>query len=136
VSLHDNYTNTQTELANNTLYDFTVDTSNAASIAVNRFNLHFDYNTLGIEDSAFGESFSLYPNPTSNGLFTINASGLSSQLVTVKIYNMLGQDVFTNRTSVGSNDEININASSLSNGLYMVELDQSGQKTTSKLLIK
>jgi hypothetical protein len=136
VSLHDNYTNTQTELANNTLYDFTVDSSNAASIAVNRFNLHFDYNTLGTEDSAFGESFSLYPNPTSNGLFTINASGLSRQLVTVKIYNMLGQDVFTNRTSVGSNDEININASSLSNGLYMVELDQSGQKTTSKLLIK
>jgi hypothetical protein len=136
VRLYDNYLNTQTELVTNTLYDFTVDTNVLESIATNRFSLHFDYTTLGIGDNNFGEDFSLYPNPTNTGQFTINATGLAGQFVTIKIYNMLGQDVFTNNSTVAPNDEINVNASSLSNGLYMVELDQSSRKIRTKLLIK
>jgi hypothetical protein len=136
VRLNDTYLNTQTELVNNTLYNFTVDTNIPESIATNRFSLHFEYTTLGIGDHNFGEGFNLYPNPTNTGQFTINADGLAGQLVTIKIYNMLGQDVFTNSSIVAANDEININASSLSNGMYMVELDQGGRKMTTKLIIK
>jgi hypothetical protein len=49
---------------------------------------------------------------------------------------MLGQDVFTSNSTVAPNDEIKVNASSLSNGMYMVELDQGGRKMTTKLIIK
>ncbi|WP_339686041.1 reprolysin-like metallopeptidase [uncultured Nonlabens sp.] len=136
VRLNDNHLNTQTQLINNTLYDFTVDSAIPESIATNRFSLHFEYTTLGIGDHNFGEGFSLYPNPTNTGQFTINAVGLAGQFVAVKIYNMLGQDVFTSNSTVAPNDEIKVNASSLSNGMYMVELDQGGRKMTTKLLIK
>lgn len=136
VRLNDAYLNTQTELVNNTLYDFTVDTNIPESIATNRFSLHVDYTTLGIGDTNFGEGFSLYPNPSNTGQFTINADGMAGQFVMIKIYNMLGQNVFTNNSTVAANDEINVNASYLSNGMYMVELDRGGKKMTTKLIIK
>jgi hypothetical protein len=136
VRLNDNHLNTQTELANNTLYDFTVDSTILESIATNRFSLHFNYTTLEIGDHNFGEGFSLYPNPTNTGQFTINAVGLAGQFVAIKIYNMLGQDVFTSNSIITPNDQIKVNASSLSNGMYMVELDQGGRKMTTKLLIQ
>lgn len=69
----------------------------------------------------------VYPNP-STGIFTIN--GKSTELESIRIFNYLGEDV-TNNISISHFDSNNvqINISILSNGLYLVKT-----KTTSNII--
>jgi parallel beta-helix repeat protein len=135
VFLVDNYLNTQTELTNTFLYDFTVDQNIPESIAENRFKLKVDNTTLGTNENAFGSDFSLYPNPTT-GQFTIKTSGLTGNNVELKIYNILGQQVFSQAQTIENNGEVNVDASGLSSGLYMIELQQDEQVFSTKLIIE
>jgi len=123
VFLVDNYLNTQTELTDTFVYDFTVDQNIPESIVENRFKLKVDNTTLGTNENVFGADFSLYPNPT-NGQFTIKTSGLTGNDIELKIYNVLGQQVFSQAQTIENNGEVNVDASGLSGGLYMIELQQ------------
>jgi hypothetical protein len=135
VFLVDNYLNTQTELTESFVYDFTVDQNIPESIAENRFKLKVDNTTLGTNENVFGSDFSLYPNPTS-GQFTIKTSGLTGNDAELKIYNILGQQVFSKTQTIEDNGKINVNASGLSSGLYLIELQQDEQVFSTKLIIE
>ena len=52
------------------------------------------------------------------------------------MYNILGQQVFTETFTDESNYEINVNASELSAGVYMVELTQDEQRFINKLIVE
>lgn len=73
------------------------------------------------------EFITLYPNPTKNQ-FTIQF-GDSTELENVNIYNNLGQLVLTSK-------ETNINTSTLSSGLYVVEIKTSNGIASKKIIIK
>nr|WP_127846314.1 T9SS type A sorting domain-containing protein [Psychroflexus aestuariivivens] len=136
VYLNDNYTNSQTELVNGINHiDFTVDASIPESIAMTRFSISFENTTLSVADDIFG-NFSLYPNPTHNGLFIIKTNGLTDEVVDVKINNMLGQEVLTNRSKIESNGDINVNADALSSGIYLVKINQNEKDFVTKLIVK
>ena len=135
-SLNDDYLGTQTELSNDVVYNFSVDENIPESIAENRFSLSFNNTTLGENENNFGIGFSLYPNPTNDGHFSIKTQGLNADDVEVKMHNMLGQLIFSKSLSVDNNGEVLVNATGLSAGVYMVELSQNESSFTSKLIVE
>lgn len=136
VFLIDHYLNTQTELYNQSAYTYTVDASIPESIASNRFDISFGTTTLGINDNTFNNKISLYPNPSTDGFFSINSKDLNAGTSIVSIYDLLGREVFNKSLNVNTNEEVNVNASELSTGIYVVQLIQGSKTFISKLIIK
>jgi hypothetical protein len=75
-------------------------------------------------------SFSAFPNPT-NGIWNIQTNNTNIQ--TVEIYNALGRLV----KSINVNDtEVKIDASNLSNGIYLAKINSQANNTQTIKLIK
>jgi hypothetical protein len=72
---------------------------------------------------------SVYPNPVKNGVFYINTDANAERIVTV--FDVLGKQVFNTKTSDNA-----INASSLTAGVYMVQISEEGKTATKKLVIE
>ena len=77
--------------------------------------------------TANNEAFVLYPNPTSE---VLNVSVKENKVSSYKIFNSLGFQIQTGKTSGGE-----INVSNLSKGIYFFELN-NGQETVVKSFIK
>jgi hypothetical protein len=95
-----------------------------------------NFNTLGMQEISEGVYFEMYPNPTSNN--TNLAFKLEKdQNVTVSVYNMLGEQVYTNNegTMTGGTHNITINTSALQSGVYFVRFNTNNASTTQKLII-
>jgi len=86
----------------------------------------FDLSSLLSTQESNLTSFSLYPNPATNTL-TIDLSQ-SEILQNVTIYNSLGQEVL-------SSTQFTIAISSLSKGVYIVEVETATGKSSEKLII-
>lgn len=93
------------------------------SVETKRFGLQL----LNIEDNAFNGNVYLYPNPTKNTLniHVDDNLGLPEQ---VAIFNTLGQTIF-NKTVNNAND-LSIDVSGYSNGVYLVKIQKEGQIKT------
>jgi hypothetical protein len=87
------------------------------------------------QNTAAQVSFEVYPNPASNNV-TVKAYSSNEQSGTVTIYNTLGQVVKTANVSLnaGTND-VNINTSELSSGVYNVVMNTGGTSFVKKLTI-
>jgi autotransporter-associated beta strand protein len=133
VFVEDTYSGTLTEITDGFVYDFTVDSNLPSSIAENRFKLVFDNTTLGVNENNFGADFSLYPNPTSNGSFSIKTPQQSGD-VQVEISNLLGQQISLQKLSV-QGQQVHVSAENLSNGIYVVKLSQGNQSFSAKLMV-
>lgn len=136
VYIVDHYLNSETLIDENQAYNFNLDNSIPESMASDRFSLSFDNTTLSIDDADFGRGFSLYPNPTQNGSYTIKTNGLSGEAVVVKMHNMLGQEVFKKSLEIKSHGEVKVDASALPAGIYMVQLSQNNNNFNTKLIIQ
>lgn len=136
VFLNDTYLNTQLELTDDAVYDFSVDENIPESIASNRFNLKFDNTTLGLNENTTTFNFNLYPNPTSDGKFTIKTNLLNGDKVNINVLNILGQNVLSLRESIQNDSEINVDASKLYDGIYIINLKTSEGINKSFKLIK
>jgi hypothetical protein len=130
VFIQDNYLDTLSEITvSQNTYSFVIDSSIPESEASDRFSLVFEPVSLSIGDENL-VNLSLYPNPT-KGNFSI--SGIDSgQDTEVKIYNLIGQQVYTAKSSGQSTLEItDFNASS---GVYLVKLNTNQGEKTFKLI--
>jgi hypothetical protein len=87
----------------------------------------FDLSSILSSNDFVLNSFSLYPNPAKEQ-FSISLGGMM-QLEQINIYNSLGQFLFTSK-------ETTIDSSSLSTGLYFVEIETNQGKATKKLIIE
>ncbi len=134
VFVQDNYLNTTTQITPNQAYTFSVDTNIPQSTAEDRFSLVFDNTTLSVENSSFGSDFSLYPNPTRDGNFSITTPSLSGE-VEVSVTDMLGKTVVT-RTYHVVGHTINVDASKLNAGIYAINLTQGNKTYTTKVMIE
>ena len=72
-------------------------------------------------------------NPTTNIKYSITKSGL----VTLKIYNVLGQEVATlvNQDQRPGNYVVDFNASNLASGVYMYRLESGNYSLTKKMVL-
>lgn len=136
VLLIDAYLNTETVLNDDFVYDFSVDASIPASSAYNRFKINFDVETLSTTNIAFGDNFSMYPNPTSTGKFNIQTQGLTSDAIDVELFSMMGKKVFKETYPSTADGSIQVQTNQLNTGVYLVKLSQADQSFTSKLIIK
>ena len=90
-------------------------------------------------DNNLPKSFSLsqnYPNPF-NPTTIIKYSVPKAQVVTIKVYNMLGQEVATllNSQQNPGNYEINFNANRLASGIYFYSLNTANFSSTKKMIL-
>jgi hypothetical protein len=134
IFVQDDYINTTTPITPNQAYAFSVDANIPASIAEDRFSLVFDNTTLSTTDNAFGYNFSLYPNPAQNGRFYVTTPGLSGSAY-ITLTNVLGQQVYAQQLDI-QNQEVQIHADNLSSGVYMMNLSQSEQSFSTKVIIE
>ncbi|EMY80750.1 peptidase M14 carboxypeptidase A [Psychroflexus gondwanensis ACAM 44] len=130
VFIKDSYLETLTEITSSeNTYSFAIESSIPESVASDRFSLVFEPVSLstGNEDLV---NLSLYPNPT-KGNFSI--SGIDSgQDTEVKIYNLIGQQVYTAKSSGQSTLEItDFNGTT---GVYLVKLNTNQGEKTFKLI--
>ena len=77
-----------------------------------------------------------YPTPF-NPSTIIDYSIPSSQRVTLKLYNLLGQEVMTlvDQTQNSGSYKVDVNASRLSTGIYFYQLRQGNNTETKKLML-
>jgi hypothetical protein len=130
VFIKDKYLDQVTEITSSeNTYSFAIDSSIPESVASNRFSLVFEPVSLSIGDENL-VNLSLYPNPT-KGNFSI--SGIDSgQDTEVKIYNLIGQQVYTAKSSGQSSIEItDFNGTT---GVYLVKLNTNQGEKTFKLI--
>ena len=76
-------------------------------------------NTLGAESYLLDREITLFPNPTTNVLH-IKLGSSNSLPDNYSMYNMLGQVVL--QKSVGTLDDLTVNTSSLSKGMYFIKI--------------
>ncbi|HTA26402.1 MAG TPA: T9SS type A sorting domain-containing protein, partial [Bacteroidia bacterium] len=91
----------------------------------------------GLEEISNGVYFNMYPNPT-NGITTLAFKLDKEQNVNVQLFNMLGQQVYSDNegTMSSGNHTISMDGSSLQNGVYFVKFTSDNATTTQKLIIQ
>lgn len=75
------------------------------------------------------EKFNIYPNPASKELRIQNSE---FRIETVKIYNILGEEIFSQKPVAGNQQQAVIDVTALAPGMYIVEL-KSGEKVSRKI---
>lgn len=115
-----------------TVYEFNVTAGGTYSFVINS-------SPVGIEDELMNLSFKLgqnYPNPF-NPSTTINYAIKETGLVTLKIYDVLGNEVVTlvNDVKQPGQYEVKFEASSLPSGTYIYKLVQGKNSEIKKLML-
>ncbi len=133
--LVDNYLNQYSALANNATTDVVfATTADALSYNTNRFKIVFQNNALTNPDFNI-ENIVVYPNPVTNNQFNIALPSNLTGDVTVKMINSIGQTVYQTKTQAQNTIIITPN-STLSQGLYLVELTNQGKSSIKKIIIQ
>lgn len=91
-----------------------------------------DSNLTGLTNTPPYSSFSVFPNPT-DGAFTIDASPLFSQQASIRVFNMLGKEVYHEAIGNISARHLSINGAGWKPGIYTVVLETSSQRLVSKI---
>jgi hypothetical protein len=90
-------------------------------------NVRFD-GVLGTGNNS-QETFSVYPNPASNGF--VNITSITNGDKNIAVYDVLGKQVIS--TTIAA-DRLNI--SELTSGIYIMKITQNGISSTKKLVIR
>lgn len=89
--------------------------------------------TVGINDVALERSISVYPNPTSGNL-TINVKDISFENMNVKVFNMIGENVFVGQyNKVQAQSLINLNIAGNASGIYMIQISTEQGVVTKRI---
>ena len=85
----------------------------------------------GVSENNF-EGLTIYPNPSSNGIFTLDLGNLTSK-TTFTIYNIIGETILTKE--IVSCNKQNIDISNLPTGSYFINITNDKSTTTRKITI-
>ncbi|RZK18161.1 MAG: T9SS type A sorting domain-containing protein [Hymenobacter sp.] len=88
---------------------------------------------LGTRASVVSTSLGVYPNPATDQLTIPHAS--ASREAQVLVYNATGAKVATQVAQPGTT-ETNVSLDALANGLYLVEYNDGGQRSTARIIKK
>lgn len=86
--------------------------------------------TASLRDNTI-EGFAAYPNPVNNKRFTVTTASVSEK--NVKIFNVLGRQVFTTKFTASSKL---VDISSLSAGVYILKVQEGSKIATKKLVVR
>jgi hypothetical protein len=90
--------------------------------------LFFSEDALGYEEFNYYRNGIVYPNPTSTSI-TINCNdfGDDQSILSIMVYDMLGNQVMDIESDIDANSSLNIEA--LSNGIYLIEVRSNNNRT-------
>ena len=86
----------------------------------------------GVAEHMQNNTFTVAPNPTRDGMITIQGDFMNEDAV-CNIYNVMGQLVMTKNVTIDAS--FNMNVSNLDNGIYFIELIGADRTYKSKLII-
>lgn len=91
---------------------------------------------IEVSETADYSLFQNYPNPFNPGTI-INYTVAANSLVTIKVYDILGNEVaeLVNSNKAPGNYSVTFDASGLSSGLYLYQLKAGGYSITKKMLV-
>ncbi len=115
--------------------NFTVDVNIPASIAFNRFRFVFEQETFSITDEELRNQIKLYPNPA-NDVVHLSFGDLNLNEVQISITDMQGRQIKTIEKENMTSDEIQVNTSDLSQGVYFVRINSGQYQHTDKLIVE
>ena len=115
--------------------NFTIETNSAykgeQSIKISELSAEYS-NYASVESVAIGEGngVRIYPNPVSDGTFTVSAS---QPIGKIEVYSVSGAKVLS-KVCDGTN--VTVDASTLATGMYVVEVETATSVTASKIMVK
>lgn len=91
--------------------------------------------TLGVDDVTLSSNIRLFPNPASSEVY-IDFGNLNVGSLEVKVVNNLGQTITSLETeSLDGSNQMPINVSNYTSGIYFITIETDGITTTKKLLV-
>jgi hypothetical protein len=115
------------------LYNFTVtdmnDAANAATDGEARSYWFLEESSIVLSNDKFDTSSIFISNPVNN---EISIKGLTSNVKEVSVYSLLGQKMITEE--VNAESSLTMDASSLSSGMYLVEMKGDNGSFTKKIV--
>ncbi|AEV32894.1 T9SS type A sorting domain-containing protein [Owenweeksia hongkongensis] len=87
---------------------------------------------IGIEEKSFDE-FAVYPNPAS-GILNVKYTGMRGESASFELVSMVGTKVYS-RELTEVDDQLKLDVSKLSRGVYFYIIKSNGEVTTSKKLV-
>ena len=83
------------------------------------------------------EDVSIYPNPSSNGIFTISAENLAAKKVEIRIMNVIGNEVLHEViTNSDTSFSKTVDLNKFAKGLYYVKLETDKYSVVRRVVIK
>jgi hypothetical protein len=111
------------------LYTVTVTDANGCSSSAS-----FDVQVVGLADLGLTDAIAIYPNP-SNGSTTLSIQLLEGQQVNLIILDLQGKIQFSETYSFNAGkNEMQLNLSTLADGVYFLQLENSNFKYTKRLV--
>ena len=124
--LFDTQNNTYTQIDNNTIVPFAVNGQE-----LTRFKIVFQSGTLSTPD--FSNQIVLYPNPGASGASSFNIEGITD--AQVSLFTLLGQNISIRTATNGKGMEV-ISKTSLSKGVYLVNITKEGKTSHVKWIVE
>ncbi|NNF01492.1 MAG: T9SS type A sorting domain-containing protein, partial [Bacteroidia bacterium] len=85
-------------------------------------------------DDATDLKVAAYPNPT-RGLLNVAIESTTNTTTTVKVYDLIGNEVYSRTVQSDRYSQIQIDLSRLSVGMYMLEVESDGQRVNKQLIL-
>jgi hypothetical protein len=115
---------------------FTISPQNQSQ---NNLTIQFTLTDVEVEDNFIPTEIKLYPNYPNpfNPTTTVSFSLPSSQIVNIKVYNLLGEEVaeISNQIFSAGLNEVNFNANGLASGVYIVSLEANSMRLAQKITL-
>lgn len=92
-------------------------------------------NCTGIfENTNLGNSLKVYPNPAREQV-NVSLTG-TSELVKIKLTNVLGAVVYEEKANFGTKEKVSINVANNPKGIYFLTVESNNEKVTRKIVIE
>ena len=99
-------------------------------------NESINFAPTGIEDLLNDiDIISIYPNPSTNGKFEISSKKNMGN-TTIDLFDVTGNLVYTEKTSIFANENKQVNIGSLANGIYTCKISNSDEYFTKKIIVE
>ncbi|WP_339917221.1 alpha-amylase family glycosyl hydrolase [Yeosuana marina] len=79
----------------------------------------------------YGEDVKLFPNPITDNILNIYLGDFNSELSTITVYSMLGNQIYTEKTT---ENNVKIDASSFSKGMYILNVTTNNDVRSFKII--
>jgi len=91
--------------------------------------------TKGLKPLAKANAYNVYPNPTS-GLLTVKLDKVIAGTV-IKVTDVMGKEVYSNNVkNNGINQEVNLDLTNLSKGIYMMNIVNGKNVDVRKIIVE